>query len=124
MTVPDSLAAVHLHMGNIDFYIPASEVLRCSLVREAQSEIPLFSHWLGLKEEPHQGMHLHLLVPGSNVLTGWTLWGELENVILAREAIFALPPLVRESCKIPVLRALVNSHNGLSPLLSWGKKKP
>lgn len=114
-----SLAAVRIRLGQMNFYIPASQVLGCSLVSGQSMAIPSFSAWLGLPPEPQQGMHLHLLIPTSGVETGWQLWGELENVMLPAESIFPLPPLLAHSCRIKVLKALVR-HEGFSPLLFWG----
>ncbi|WP_333495260.1 hypothetical protein [Kluyvera sp. CHPC 1.251] len=113
-----SLAAVGIRLGDLNFYIPSSQVRGCSLITGPSSAIPSFSAWLGLPPESQQGMHLHLLVPMSGVETGWQLWGALENVMLPAETIFPLPPLLAHSCHIPMLKALV-SNDGFSPLLSW-----
>lgn len=118
MTPPINLAAVRIRLGTQDFYIPASQVGRCLLVTQAAPEIPRFSRWLGIADEPQQGWHLHLFVPTSGVETGWYLWGQLENVMLSSDTIFAVPPLLAHGCRLPALRALVGSE-AFSPLLSW-----
>lgn len=118
MTTASNLAAVRVTLGALNFYIPASQVGHCSLVVQAKPEIPRFSQWLGMGNEPQEGRHLHLFVPDSGVESGWYLWGQLENVILSSDTIFAVPPLLARSCRLPALRALVGSES-FSPLLSW-----
>ncbi|MGO0674222.1 hypothetical protein [Citrobacter werkmanii] len=118
MTAPINLAAVRITLGTLNFYIPANQVGRCSLVTQVAPEIPRLSQWLGIADEPQQGRHLHLFVPDSGVETGWYLWGQLENVILPGDTIFAVPPLLARNCHLPALRALVGSE-AFSPLLSW-----
>lgn len=118
MTQPASLAAVRITLGSQVLYIPANQVGRCSLVTQLSPEIPRFSQWLGLADEPEQGRLLHLLVPASAVVTGWYLWGQLETVMLSSETLFAVPPLLAHGCRLPALRALVGSET-FSPLLSW-----
>lgn len=119
MTQPVNLAAVRIRMGIQDFYIPASQVCDCSRVTHISPTIPRFSQWLGIADEPLEGSHLHFFVPPSGVDTGWYLWGQLEHVMLSSDIIFALPPLLAHSCRLPALRALVG-REALSPLLSWG----
>ncbi|WP_336284834.1 hypothetical protein [Citrobacter arsenatis] len=118
MSAPINLAAVRVTLGSQNFYIPASQVGRCALVTNIVSEIPRFSRWLGIADEPQEGRHLHLCVPDSGVETGWYLWGQLENVLLSSETIFAVPPLLARHCHLPALRALVG-REAFSPLLSW-----
>ena len=118
MTHSLSLAAVRITIGNMHFYIPTSQVQRCVLAGPDTPEIQRFSQWLGLPDEPQRGMHLHLLVPASNVANGWYFWGELENVVLRQNEIFPLPMILQQCCKLPGLRALVQDEC-LSPLLSW-----
>lgn len=118
MTHALSLAAVRLTLGPQRFYIPATQIQRCSLVEYEAEGIARFSQWLGLPDEPEQGLHLHLFIPASNVVQGWYLWGELENVLLPPSDIYPLPELLKQCCKLPALRALVGD-GGCSPLLSW-----
>lgn len=118
MTHGLSLAAVRITLGNQRFYIPATQVQRCSLVVYEAEDIPRLSQWLGLPDEPEEGMHLHLIVPASNVEQGWYLWGKLENVQLSPGDIYPLPELLKPCCQLPALRALV-WDKGFSGLLSW-----
>lgn len=118
MTHSLSLAAVRITLGELHLYIPASEVQRCVLVDYEADGIPRLSQWLGLPEEPEQGMHLHLFVPASNVKEGWYFWGQLENVELRYDEIFPLPTLLEHCGKLPGLRALVQDET-LSPMLSF-----
>lgn len=118
MTALTNLAAVRVTLGSQNFYIPASQVGRCALVTHVVPEIPRFSHWLGIADEPQEGRHLHLCAPDSGVDTGWYFWGQLENVMLSSDTIFAVPPLLARSCHLPALRALVG-REAFSPLLSW-----
>lgn len=113
-----NLAAVRVTLGVQDFYIPANQVKRCARVEQVLPEIPRFSQWLGIADEPQEGSHLHLFVPVSGVECGWYLWGQLENVMLSSDTIFAVPPLLARGCRLPALRALVGSET-FSPLLSW-----
>ncbi|EMF0718797.1 hypothetical protein [Citrobacter sp. Marseille-Q6884] len=118
MTPLINLAAVRITLGEQDFYIPANQVKRCALVTQVLPEIPRFSQWLGIADEPQTGRHLHLFVPDSGVECGWYLWGQLENVLLSSDTIFAVPPLLAHGCRLPALRALVGTE-AFSPLLSW-----
>ncbi len=118
MTAPTNLAAVRITLGALTLYIPANQVGVCSLVTQVMPEIPRFSQWLGIADEPQEGWHLHLRVPDSGVETGWYLWGQLENVMLSGDIIFAVPPLLARNCHLPALRALVG-REAFSPLLSW-----
>jgi hypothetical protein len=121
MTPCRSLEAVKISLGSLHFYIPASEVQRCSLVQAEMPDIKKFSQWLGLEAEPQQGMHLHLQVPASPESAGWYFWGELENVTLTAQEIFPLPALLQRCCQLPALKALV-LDKGFSPLLSWASR--
>lgn len=118
MTCPASIPAARIRLGEMDFYIPTWQIRGCTLVNGEMAEVPRFSEWLGLAEEAHSGLHLHLMIPASRVESGWTLWGELENVSLPKEHIFPLPPMVARTCRIPALKALVGPQ-GFSPLLCW-----
>ncbi|MEW7312148.1 hypothetical protein AB1E22_05405 [Buttiauxella gaviniae] len=118
MTHGLNLAAVRITLGNQHFYIPATQVQSCVLVDYEAPDIPRFSQWLGLPDEPECGMHLHLFVPASNIAQGWYLWGELENVVLRQHDIFPLPALLQQCNQLPAIRALVQDE-GISPLLSW-----
>ena len=104
MTAPTNLAAVRITLGALTLYIPANQVGVCSLVTQVVPEIPRFSQWLGIAD--------------SGVETGWYLWGQLENVMLSGDIIFAVPPLLARNCHLPALRALVG-REAFSPLLSW-----
>ena len=118
MTAPTNLAAVRITFGALTLYIPAYQVCMCSLVTQVVPEIPQFSQWLGITDEPQVGWHLHLRVPDSGVETGWYLWGQLENVMLSSDIVFAVPPLLARNCHLPALRAL-GGCEAFSPLLSW-----
>ncbi|MGB7800686.1 hypothetical protein [Buttiauxella sp.] len=118
MTHSPNLASVRITLGALRFYIPAAQVQRCALVEYETPDIPRFSQWLGLPDEPEQGLHLHLWVPASKVSEGWYFWGELENVTLQASEIFPLPELMQQCSRLPALRALVKD-NSFSPLLSW-----
>lgn len=118
MTHKLNLSAVRITLGRQRFYIPATQVQRCSLVDYETDGIGRFSHWLGLPAEPEQGLHLHLIVPASGVAEGWYFWGELENVQLSQGDIYPLPTLIQQCCRLPALRAYVKDE-GISGLLSW-----
>lgn len=118
MTRSLNLAAVRITLGALRFYIPATQVQHCALVDYEASDIPRFSQWLGLPDEPEQGLHLHLLVPTSQVREGWYFWGELENVTLQASDIFPLPAIMQQCSQLAALRALVKDQS-FSPLLSW-----
>lgn len=118
MTHSLNLACVRITLGDVHFYIPAGQVQRCALVDYEADDVPRLSQWLGLPDEPEQGLHLHLWVPASGVAEGWYFWGELENVTLPASDIFPLPALMQHCCQLPALRALVKDES-FSPLLSW-----
>lgn len=120
MTHKLNLSAVRITLGRQRFYIPATQVQRCSLVDYETDGIGRFSHWLGLPAEPEQDLHLHLIVPASGVEQGWYLWGKLENVILTQSDIYPLPDLLTQCCQLPALRALVWDES-IVPLLSWAR---
>lgn len=106
------------YFGSANFVYTSKQVGVCSLVTQVVPEIPRFSQWLGITDEPQEGWHLHLRVPDSGVETGWYLWGQLENVMLSSDIIFAVPPLLARNCHLPALRAPVGCE-AFSPLLSW-----